>query len=147
MKIAKEVFTLVCDDIREEVGGKASLMGVYNDIVFQGLPAVLPKLSFAIILRGLLKKFSKVDFVVKLPGENPVKLKTMSGFGQVLKIGESCNLHLAMAPFAVKTAGQVRLELIFDDAKEPQIVHTFEVKTGPVIHPHHQKDNPDNSPK
>jgi len=48
---------LVCDDIRQEVGGKQSLMGLYNDaIIFganpEGLPAwpKLMKLSFFIRL-------------------------------------------------------------------------------------------------
>ena len=34
--------TLICDDIRQEVGGKQSLMGLYNDaIIFEANPFVI----------------------------------------------------------------------------------------------------------
>jgi len=37
--------TIYCDDIRQEVGGKLSLMGVYNAVMFvPQFPATLPKL-------------------------------------------------------------------------------------------------------
>jgi len=37
--------TIFCDDIRQEVGGKLSLMGVYNTVMYvQQFPATLPKL-------------------------------------------------------------------------------------------------------
>lgn len=36
--------TIYCDDIRQEVGGKLSLMGVYNGIMYvQQFPLTLPK--------------------------------------------------------------------------------------------------------
>lgn len=42
-------FTLFCDDIRQEVGGKQTLVGVYNAIiyVFGDFPTVIPKLAFS----------------------------------------------------------------------------------------------------
>lgn len=37
--------TVYCDDIRREVGGKLSLMGVYNTVMYvQQFPVTLPKL-------------------------------------------------------------------------------------------------------
>lgn len=37
--------TIYCDDIRQEVGGKLSLMGVYNAVMYvPQFPATLPKL-------------------------------------------------------------------------------------------------------
>lgn len=37
--------TIYCDDIRQEVGGKLSLMGVYNGVMYvQQFPVTLPKL-------------------------------------------------------------------------------------------------------
>lgn len=133
--IAKNVFTIVCDDIREEIGGKTSLMGVYSDIILRSLPVVLPKLSFAFILRGIKRKFSNIDFIVTLPNGNPIKVNTIN-FQQIettIKIGGDCNLYMAMAPFHVKSAGKVKLELSFDEAVKPQIVHTFEIKVVPAI--------------
>lgn len=41
------VFTLLCDDIRQEMGGKTSLMGLYDaHVVVPQLPFTLPKLCF-----------------------------------------------------------------------------------------------------
>ncbi len=139
--IAKEILTLVCDDIREEIGGKASLMGVYNDIVLGSLPVVLPKLSFAFILRGIIRKFSKVDVFVTLPNEKPVKVNTIDlpNIDDFIKIGETCNLYMAMVPFHIKNTGQVKLELFFDGAEQPQVVHTFEVKVAPLPKTAHVK--------
>jgi hypothetical protein len=50
-----------CDDIRQEVGGKISLMGCYgNDMRFHGVafPILIPKLC--------------VHIVAKLPGDRPI---------------------------------------------------------------------------
>ncbi len=39
------VSTIYCDDIRQEIGGKLSLMGVYNGVMYvQQFPVNLPKL-------------------------------------------------------------------------------------------------------
>lgn len=57
----KSATAIYCDDIRSEVGGKFSLMGVYNaDIIFPSFPATLPKLC--------------AHVTVKFPwGEQPTK--------------------------------------------------------------------------
>ena len=41
--------TIFCDDIREEVGNKRSLMGIYHSEMFvQNMPVILPRLCFYI---------------------------------------------------------------------------------------------------
>ncbi len=48
---ARHVETLFCDDIRQEVAGKVSFIGVYSSNLFvQGFPVVLPKLCLAVKL-------------------------------------------------------------------------------------------------
>lgn len=43
----KHEFTLLCDDIRQELGGKTSLMGIYDHhIVVPEVPHMLPKVCF-----------------------------------------------------------------------------------------------------
>ena len=37
-------FTLLCDDVRQEIGGKISLMGIFEHIYAGRFPAVHPKL-------------------------------------------------------------------------------------------------------
>ena len=42
----RTIHAVWCDDVRQEVGNKPSLMGVYiNSMVFQSLPIVMPRLS------------------------------------------------------------------------------------------------------
>jgi hypothetical protein len=43
----KLIYTLLCDDVRLEVGNKLSFMGVFQNIMVQHLP--LPLLKFAVV--------------------------------------------------------------------------------------------------
>ena len=47
MKTAQLVYSIVCDDVRIEMGNKLSLMGVFENIFFPTFPSVL--LKFAIV--------------------------------------------------------------------------------------------------
>ena len=38
-------FTLLCDDVRQELGGKISLMGIFENIYAVAFPAVHPRLA------------------------------------------------------------------------------------------------------
>lgn len=54
-KAPKHEFTLLCDDIRQEMGGKTSLMGLYDHhIVVPQVPFTLPKVCF-------YTRFSRMD--------------------------------------------------------------------------------------
>jgi len=47
--IPRHVETLFCDDIRHEVGGKLSIIGVYSGALFvQAFPVTLPKLCLSV---------------------------------------------------------------------------------------------------
>jgi hypothetical protein len=46
------MWTIVCDDVRRETGGKLSYMGIYSgSVVVAGFPAKLAKLCFVLNLR------------------------------------------------------------------------------------------------
>lgn len=50
-----EVFAVFCDDIRHEVGNKASLIGIYNgDLLASDLPIFMPRLGVMFQLRTAL---------------------------------------------------------------------------------------------
>ncbi len=38
-------FTLICDDVRQEIGGKISLMGLFENIYATKFPAIHPRLA------------------------------------------------------------------------------------------------------
>lgn len=43
----KLVYHFICDDIRQELGNKISLMGIYpGNVMFMPIPSVIPKLCF-----------------------------------------------------------------------------------------------------
>ena len=46
-KTAQLVYSIICDDVRLEMGNKLSLMGIFENIFFQGFPSAL--LKFAIV--------------------------------------------------------------------------------------------------
>jgi hypothetical protein len=47
MKSAQLVYSILCDDVRIEMGNKLSLMGLFENVFFQTLPAAL--LKFAVV--------------------------------------------------------------------------------------------------
>jgi len=47
MKTAQIVYSIICDDVRLEMGNKLSLMGIFENIFFPGFPSAL--LKFAIV--------------------------------------------------------------------------------------------------
>lgn len=47
MKTSKLVYSIICDDVRIEMGNKLSLMGLFENIFFQQFPSAL--LKFAIV--------------------------------------------------------------------------------------------------
>lgn len=47
MKTAQLVYSIMCDDVRIEMGNKLSLMGIFENVFFQTFPSAL--LKFAIV--------------------------------------------------------------------------------------------------
>jgi hypothetical protein len=45
VKNSKLVYSIVCDDVRIEMGNKLSLMGLFENIFFQAFPSILLKLA------------------------------------------------------------------------------------------------------
>ena len=68
IKAPKHDFTILCDDIRQEMGGKTSLMGLYDHhIVVPQIPFVLPKVCFYTRFSRMDGQF-KFSFSVVSPG-------------------------------------------------------------------------------
>jgi hypothetical protein len=60
----RHVQTIFCDDVRYEINGKVSYIGVYSAVLFVNVfPAILPKLCLAI--------------KVVTPGDNPLQSLTL----------------------------------------------------------------------
>jgi hypothetical protein len=126
MKIAKKITSILCDDVRQEVGNKSSLMGMYDkDIVFSDLPALLPKLCLYVRLEGVGTAFQECKITLKAPEEDPTHLRIST---PEITIGQNVSLFAIFSPFRAKRTGQAKFEVRFDDRKRPSHIYKFEIK-------------------
>lgn len=63
--------TIVCDDIRQELGNKMSIMGVYGPaLVVPGFPVLMPRLCFVMKARTSRDRpFERLNFLVSRDDE------------------------------------------------------------------------------
>jgi hypothetical protein len=66
-------YTLLCDDVRQELGGKFSLMGLFESIYANVFPAVHPRFAIVNELTG-----GKGEFNVKIKLLSPNKEEVLS---------------------------------------------------------------------
>jgi hypothetical protein len=126
MKISNKITAILCDDVRQEVGNKSSLMGIYDkDIFFTDLPALLPKLCLYVRLEGVGTAFQKCKITLKAPEEDPIHLEIST---PEITIGQNVSLFSIFSPFRAKKTGHAKFEIRFDDRKRPSHVHKFEIK-------------------
>jgi hypothetical protein len=125
--MAREPFgyTLFCDDVRQEIGGKYSLIGIYrNDLIFEGpFPAKLSKLCLIVNyeqpanldllplkLKVLLDDNEFVDAAIDLPNA-PIERTA----DENKNVGLQVVMNLADVQFVQPTKIKVR---IYRDEKE-----------------------------
>jgi hypothetical protein len=127
-KIAQTIYTLVCDDIRHEVGNKLSLMGLYSDIVVKETPTILPKISLAIIFKGIKYKIKTINIALKQPSGDVIDLPEFK-MPQQAKIGSNHNIDICIAPLKIANPGMYIWEIRIDGEKKPSITHEINVRT------------------
>lgn len=127
MKIAKKIFTLVCDDIRFEVDGRISLMGVYDkDLVVDEIPYILPGLSIMISLEEMKTEISEINVIVKAPKVEAEELK-FAATPDKAKNDNSVKLLVKLSPFRIKAEGEVKIQIKLPDAKKATTIHSFKI--------------------
>ena len=127
MKIAKKITTIVCDDARQEMGGKISLMGVYSgDLIVNKVPALLPTLSFVIFLVGIKKDFNIIKVSLTFTDTKPIEITVPNPTNA--GIGQDSNLVFSMAPVKIEAPGKALFEASFDDEDKPSIKYIFAIK-------------------
>lgn len=64
--IQRHVEVIYCDDVRQEVGHKISLMGIYgSDLVVNGFPTTVHKLCLSVrVLTPIEEPFEKIEIFV-----------------------------------------------------------------------------------
>ena len=83
---------LICDDIRQEMGGKQSLMGLYNDaIIFEPSPEGVPAWP----------KLMRLGFFTRLSFSEDDKIQEGTTFSFSFRRGSE-SFEIARGPFAVQ---------------------------------------------
>lgn len=127
MDIAKKYTVLLCDDVRNELGNKLSIMGIYGPELWLGkLPAVMPKLCFVVMLNHIERSFTSAKARVTMPGAAPVVLPIQAAPGP--QPGAHHTIIVALAPAKIDTEGLASFEFFVADEKAPQIVHEFFIR-------------------
>jgi hypothetical protein len=112
------VVTLFCDDIRNELGNKVSLMGCYlSSLQVQSFPTTLPKLCAQVrVLSPLERPFGK--FTVRVMrgdtalGEMqfPAQAIASKPFPEGAQ-GHQAVAYIVMAPFVIESPCSIRVEV------------------------------------
>ena len=127
MKVAKKIKTILCDDVRQEVGGKMSLMGIYSkDIVVNKVPTILPFINLVVMFEDLKEPFEKLFVTIVLPKSDPIKVSYPAP--NDIEKGKDVNLVLGLSPFKLNNIGKAKFELRFSEDEKTSIVHHFSIK-------------------
>jgi hypothetical protein len=129
-------YTIFCDDIRNEVGGKLSFIGCYNAVMFvtSPFPLVLPKLCAHLhVLTDVIEPFKSVVARCYLPGEDePViedRIETPDPAEQLELVAKAerqpkepryiaVSASLILSPAHIQEPGLIRIRAIVDGASE-----------------------------
>jgi hypothetical protein len=116
-------YTIFCDDIRHEIGGKLTLVGVYRAemLVRANLPVRLPKLGMMILFETPPDQpISSLELTIHLPGD-PDDAPSFSGTVDQIKTpafpDDSQEVDhwfvvasdLLLSPLAIKQEGYIRV--------------------------------------
>jgi len=121
-------YLILCDDIRQELGNKITLVGIYgNQIYVSKFPYIFPKLCMQISLRDITRKV-KVDVHIRKSG----KSKIINKFNDIdlnppkKRKTQSFIFSLSVFPFVVNEKGDYIVEIIFDKEKS-KISYKFNI--------------------
>lgn len=124
MKAAKEINVFICDDIRQEVGNKISLMGIYaQDLILPEIPFSLPKLCILIIAKNLNSKIRELKVVIKNPDST-----TISPPSPNQKVPQNLQMGITLAPFNVNQEGETIVEIYKNSESTAFFTHSFFIK-------------------
>ncbi len=119
----REVFSIICDDLRMEEGNKASLMGMYSNGI------IVPQLPFAMKL-CLYQELEDVENVKNLRVElRGPKLSLKAALTPKSKQPTTkILLRVLFGLVQFEEEGDYRFETYIEDSKEPAATKPFFVK-------------------
>jgi hypothetical protein len=126
MKFAKETFTILCDDIRQEIGNKISLMGIYGrDIVVPQIPFVFPKLCLFLMAKEVPCEINDLKIIITVPQSDPITLDLPAPPNQ--KIPQDIHVGITISPLTLNGEGKAKIEIFRTKERKPIISHLFNI--------------------
>lgn len=121
--------TVFCDDIRHELGGKISLIGIYQrEIIVREFPVTLPKLCMVITINEKVSSDGQRQIKVIFEPDGPIsETETVLldlGYSlpdEVVKeepeefLMRSKRLELVAAPFKLERPGQIKVRMYHNE--------------------------------
>jgi hypothetical protein len=125
----KFIDMFLCDDVRQEISGKTTLVGVYgSDVIVPAIPIMLPQMFIITkwdITDGI---FREVTFRIGYPNGN--QIGPLKAVAPDTVIGSRLTMNLALIPFQIQTAGVHKVYMAIDEEPE-EMVGEFEIKVMP----------------
>lgn len=120
-------YHLICDDIRQEVGKKVSLIGIYpGNVIFMPIPSVMPKLCFHLVFSRLK---AGDNFGIQLLDPDNKKVGSIDN----IKVPEKPRVsqgvfELGFMGINVKKEGTYRLAIVFGEEEKAEQEIKIEIK-------------------
>lgn len=134
-QIPAHVFTVMCEDIRQEEHGKASILGMYSEnIFFKEMPMTMRSLAFFSRFLGGNGVF-RVSIKLKGPTTDLIpglEIPNEARFPQS-KDSELSTLGLVIGNIEFKEQGLHQYEIYFGNTADPIIRLCFKVSVRPEI--------------
>src|SRR5437867_1978542 len=123
-EIPREITSLLCDDVRQELGNKLSLMGVYGDsIIVPEVPAVLPRLFLFKSFQGGQGDYKIVLDLITLDKTSVFQEVVLKDFGTVTA-NSGWNGVLGVAPVRLDKVGEYKALVTLIGAKD-SVSHVY----------------------
>lgn len=119
---------LLCEDIRQELGNKLSILGLFvgDDIVIKGEKEgqVIPSLAILAIFSGGVGEFQVSTKLYRHSRSEPIL--DLSKYQIIEKKGENITSAIKVAPFKIEEFGEYTAVWNFNGEKEYK--YTFKIK-------------------
>lgn len=109
-------YAIICEDIRQEIGNKVSLMGVFHKNINIPIPYILPKLCFRVIFDGVPESHTLAARLYD-PDETVLNKARLDLPPKPEGNVSSFTIDLAFAGLKIEKAGSYSLSFSFDKDK------------------------------
>ena len=125
-------YTILCDDVRQEMGGKFSLMGLFESIYANSFPAVHPRFAIVNEWTG-----GKGEFKVRVRLLAPDREQVISESEAAIALFSETQRHRDISiRFNTKFAvpGTYWIETLLDDERVSLVPLTLQLITDKTVH-------------